>query len=48
MRAMIGRRLYVVGGAPRVGKSTLAHRLLDGDGIPWLPPTTSERCCVRC
>jgi len=29
--------LYLVGGAPRVGKSTLAQRLLTTDGIPWLP-----------
>jgi hypothetical protein len=34
---MGGRRLYLVGGAPRVGKSSLAHRLLELDGIPWLP-----------
>jgi predicted kinase len=26
-----------VGGAPRVGKSTLAQRLLETDRIPWLP-----------
>ncbi|HEY5990815.1 MAG TPA: hypothetical protein VIV12_31125 [Streptosporangiaceae bacterium] len=29
--------LYLVGGPPRVGKSTLAQRLLTADGIPWLP-----------
>jgi predicted kinase len=29
--------LYLVGGAPRVGKSSLARRLLETDGIPWLP-----------
>jgi 2-phosphoglycerate kinase len=29
--------LYLVGGAPRVGKSALAQRLLEADGIPWLP-----------
>jgi hypothetical protein len=34
---MGGRRLYLVGGAPRVGKSSLAQRLLELDGIPWLP-----------
>jgi len=34
---MTGRILYLVGGAPRVGKSTLAQRLLATDGIPWLP-----------
>jgi predicted kinase len=34
---VFGRVLYLVGGAPRVGKSTLAQRLLRGDGIPWLP-----------
>jgi hypothetical protein len=28
--------LYLVGGAPRVGKSVLAQRLLEQDGIPWL------------
>jgi hypothetical protein len=32
-----GRTLYLVGGAPRVGKSSLAQRLLQVDGIPWLP-----------
>ena len=30
-------RLYPVGGAPRVGKSSLAKRLLEIDGIPFLP-----------
>jgi predicted kinase len=35
--AVAGRILYLVGGAPRVGKSTLAQRLLRTDGIPWLP-----------
>jgi hypothetical protein len=34
---MGGRRLYLVGGAPRVGKSSLARRLLEIDGIPFLP-----------
>jgi hypothetical protein len=34
---MTGRVLYLVGGAPRVGKSALAQRLLEADGIPWLP-----------
>jgi 2-phosphoglycerate kinase len=34
---MGGHRLYLVGGAPRVGKSSLAWRLLQTDGIPWLP-----------
>jgi hypothetical protein len=34
---MGGHRLYLVGGAPRVGKSSLAQRLLASDGIPWLP-----------
>ena len=34
---MAGRVLYLVGGAPRVGKSSLARRLLAVDGIPWLP-----------
>ena len=29
--------LYLVGGAPRVGKSALAQRLLRTEGIPWLP-----------
>jgi hypothetical protein len=32
-----GHVLYLVGGAPRVGKSSLAQRLLEADGIPWLP-----------
>jgi hypothetical protein len=30
------RVLYLVGGAPRVGKSSLAQRLLKAEGIPWL------------
>jgi hypothetical protein len=34
---MTGRILYLLGGVPRVGKSTLAQRLLATDGIPWLP-----------
>jgi hypothetical protein len=34
---MGGHRLYLVGGAPRVGKSSLAHQLLALDGIPLLP-----------
>ena len=34
---MGGHSLYLVGGAPRVGKSSLAQRLLEHDGIPWLP-----------
>jgi hypothetical protein len=34
---MGGHRLYLVGGAPRVGKSSLAQRLLEIDGIPFLP-----------
>jgi predicted kinase len=37
MGRVIGRRLCLVGGAPRVGKSTLARRLLHAEGIPWLP-----------
>jgi hypothetical protein len=35
--AMIGRVLNLVGCAPRVGMSALAQRLLEADGIPWLP-----------
>ena len=31
------RILYFVGGPPRVGKSSLAQRLLKLDRIPWLP-----------
>jgi predicted kinase len=34
---MGGRNLYLVGGAPRVGKSSLARRVLQIDGIPFLP-----------
>jgi hypothetical protein len=34
---MSGHRLYLVGGAPRVGKSSLAQRLLAIDKIPFLP-----------
>jgi hypothetical protein len=37
MPATRGHTLYLVGGAPRVGKSSLAQRLLNTDGIPWLP-----------
>jgi hypothetical protein len=32
-----GGILYLVGGAPRVGKSMLAQRLLAAEAIPWLP-----------
>src|SRR6266487_2219348 len=35
--ALAGHILYLVGGAPRVGKSSLAQRLLAIDRIPWLP-----------
>jgi predicted kinase len=35
--AVTGRMLYLVGGAPRVGKSAFAQRLLETDRIPWLP-----------
>jgi hypothetical protein len=38
--------VYLVGGAPRVGKSSLAQRLLAIDGIPWLP-TDVIRTVVR-
>lgn len=31
------RRVYLVGGPARVGKSSLARRLLLSDGIPWFP-----------
>lgn len=34
---MGGHRLYLVGGVPRVGKSSLAQRLLETDRIPFLP-----------
>jgi predicted kinase len=30
-------RVFLVGGPGRVGKSSLAQRLLLSDGIPWLP-----------
>ena len=43
---MAGRIVYLVGGAPRVGKSVLAQRLLAADGIPWLP-TDVIRTVVR-
>src|SRR6266487_3035151 len=37
-KAPMGERiLYLVGGPPRVGKSSLAQRLLKLDQIPWLP-----------
>ena len=38
--------VYLVGGAPRAGKSSLAQRLLAIDGIPWLP-TDVIRTVVR-
>ena len=38
--------VYLLGGAPRVGKSSLAQRLLAVDGIPWLP-TDVIRTVVR-
>ena len=28
--------MYLIGGAPRLGKSILAKKMLDGMGIPWL------------
>src|SRR6266498_1795460 len=34
---MGGHTLYLVGGAPRVGKSSLAHRLLETDGFELSP-----------
>ena len=37
MNAMTGHVLYLVGGPPRVGKSALAQRLLEANGIAWLP-----------
>ncbi len=43
---MTGRIVYLVGGAPRVGKSVLAQRRLATDGIPWLP-TDVTRTVVR-
>jgi hypothetical protein len=38
--------LYLVGGPPRVGKSSLAQRLLVADGVAWLP-TDVVRTVVR-
>jgi hypothetical protein len=38
--------IYLVGGPPRVGKSSLAQRMLAADGIPWLP-TDVIRTVVR-
>jgi hypothetical protein len=35
--AVGGSNLYLVGGAPRVGKSSPAQRLLETDRIPFLP-----------
>jgi hypothetical protein len=43
---MGGHRLYLIGGAPRVGKSSLAQRLLAVDGIP-LFPTNLPRTVLR-
>jgi len=37
VQALSERTLYLVGGPPRVGKSSLAQRLLELDQIPWLP-----------
>jgi hypothetical protein len=37
MAFVAGRMLYLVGGPPRVGKSSLAKRLVQTEGIPWLP-----------
>ena len=33
----MAHRVYLVGGPARVGKSSLAQRLLRNDGIAWLP-----------
>jgi hypothetical protein len=33
----VGHHVYLVGGPARVGKSSLAQRLLISDGIPWFP-----------
>ncbi|MGH3254928.1 MAG: hypothetical protein ACRDOU_05870 [Streptosporangiaceae bacterium] len=33
---MTGHVLFLVGGPPWVGKSSLAQQLLATDGIPWL------------
>jgi hypothetical protein len=42
---------YLVGGASRVAKSVLAQRLLETEGIPWLPtdvlPTVLRSCRAR-
>ena len=43
---MTAHVIYLVGGAPRVGKSSLAQRMLAIDGIPWLP-TDVSRTVVR-
>lgn len=43
---MAARIIYLVGGPPRVGKSSLAQRLLATDRIPWLP-TDVIRTVVR-
>jgi predicted kinase len=37
MASVAGRMLYLVGGPPRMGKSSLAQRLVQTEGIPWLP-----------
>ena len=37
MAFVAGHKLYLVGGAPRVGKSKLAQKLVETEGIPWLP-----------
>jgi hypothetical protein len=45
-RPLSNTQIYLVGGPPRVGKSSLAQRLLALDGIPWLP-TDVIRTVVR-
>jgi hypothetical protein len=47
MPATGGHTLVLVGGAPRVGKSPPAQRLLAADGIPWLLPTDVLRTVLR-
>ena len=42
----MAHRVYLVGGPARVGKSSLAQRLLRSDGIAWLP-TDVVRTALR-
>jgi 2-phosphoglycerate kinase len=44
---MAGHKLCLLGGSAQVGKSSLAQRLLQTDGIPWLPTDVSRTVLRR-